>query len=142
MLVVAIIILIILSILLIGVVLLQPGKGDMLSGLGGISSQMSTMWGTHRTSNILTRTTIGLAGAILGLSLLTNIFFVGANDAVERPAVEELELPMQQTPIPGQGIPGQPAPQQQQQQQQQQQPQQQQQQQQQDDGNQQPPAGN
>ncbi|NLO20268.1 MAG: preprotein translocase subunit SecG, partial [Ignavibacteria bacterium] len=46
------IIIIICSILLIAVVLLQPGKGDLSATFGGISSQMGSMFGMQKTAYI------------------------------------------------------------------------------------------
>ena len=76
-----------LGIILIGAVLIQPGKADMASGMSGIGSQLGSMFGSRRTADTLTKMTIGIAGTILLLSLLTNKFFLGVEAAQERNAV-------------------------------------------------------
>jgi preprotein translocase subunit SecG len=69
---------IIVSILLIGIVLIQSSKGGGLSGsLGG--SAMGTVFGVRRTSDLITKATTGLAIAFLFLCLLINIFFLGGS---------------------------------------------------------------
>ncbi|MGE5480524.1 MAG: preprotein translocase subunit SecG [Chloroflexota bacterium] len=98
------IILIIIAILLIGVVLLQPGKGDMMTGMGGLTNTFSSMFGTRRATDILSKTTIGLALAILLISLLTNLFFVGGGETAPKPVTEGVELPSAPA-NPGQALP-------------------------------------
>jgi len=78
------IIMILISLLLIGVVLLQPGKGDMITGMSGLGGTFSNMLGSRRATDLLSKITIGLAAAILILSLVTNKFFVG-NTGAEGP---------------------------------------------------------
>ncbi len=133
------VILMILGILLIIVVLLQPGKGDMISGMGGLGGQFSSMLGTRRAMDLLTKITIGFAATIMVLSLVTNLFFVGEGEDIQRPAVEGAEVPINQpvNPLNRQTPPAQQGGGQQQQQPQQQPAQQPQQQQQQQDGGQQ-----
>jgi len=92
------IILILASIILIGVILLQPGKGDMISGLGGLSGTFSTMFGSRRTMDLLQKTTVTLAAIILFLTLVTNIFFVGGSESIERPVTEGQEMPFESAP--------------------------------------------
>ncbi len=97
------IILIIVSVLLVAVILVQPGKGDMISGLGGLSGSFSTMFGSRRTMDILQKATITFAAMILFLTLITNLFFVGANESVVKPVTEGQEMPIQTAPpVPGQ----------------------------------------
>jgi preprotein translocase subunit SecG len=64
------------SVLLIVVVLLQPGKGDLSSTFGGLSGQMGSMFGMTRTANILQKITRYLAIGILVVTLLINKFFL------------------------------------------------------------------
>jgi protein translocase SecG subunit len=89
---------ILISILLIIVVLLQPGKGDIASGLGGLSGQFSSILGTRRAADFLSKLTIGFAIAILALSLITNYFFVGGEKEIQRAPTEGLSLPPANTP--------------------------------------------
>ena len=81
------------SVLLIVVVLLQPGKGDLSASLGGISGQFTSMFGTRRAADLLTKLTIGFAASIMILSLLANLFFVGATEEIKKPVTEGVELP-------------------------------------------------
>lgn len=92
---------IILSVLLILVVLVQPGKGDMISGMGSLGGSFSSVLGSRKAMDFLTRTTIILASLIMVLSLLTNKFFIGQTEMIQKPAVEGTALP----PTGGQNIP-------------------------------------
>ena len=99
-----------LAIILIGAVLIQPGKADMASGMTGIGGQLGSMFGSRRTADTLTKITIGIAGAILLLSIVTNKFFLGTEAAEERnaatvgapipaaPAPKPQQAPAQQAP--------------------------------------------
>jgi protein translocase SecG subunit len=90
---------IILSVLLILVILLQPGKGDMLTGgLGGIGGTFTSMFGSRRAMDLLMKITMGLAAAIFFLSLITNLFFIGVEETIVKPPTEGLEIPVQQQP--------------------------------------------
>lgn len=105
------VLLIIISSLLILVVLLQPGKGDMLAGIGGgLQSNLTSMFGTRRTMDLLMKITIGLAIAILVLTVVTNKFFVGQNENAPKPIIEGTELPPAAPPVGNMPVP--PAPQQ------------------------------
>lgn len=68
------------AVLLILAVLIQPGKGDMISGMSGIGGQFNSMLGSRKATDFLTKLTVGLAAAIMFLSLVTNLFFVGNTD--------------------------------------------------------------
>jgi len=105
------VILMIIAVLLIAVVLLQPGKGDMISGLGGMGGQFNALLGTRKATNFLTKTTMALAALIIFLSLTTNLFFVGNEEAGPRPVTEGVDLPMAPPPPPGAGLPKAPPPQ-------------------------------
>ena len=70
----------IISVLLVGVVLIQSSKGTGLSGsLGG--SAMGTVFGVRRTSDLLTKATTGLAIVFIFLCLFINIFFLGGSSS-------------------------------------------------------------
>lgn len=75
----------IIAVLLILVVLLQPGKGDMISGLGGLGGQFSSVFGSRRAMDFLTKLTIGFAAAVLILSLVTNKFFLKTDEIQKLP---------------------------------------------------------
>jgi len=53
-----IVIMIILSVLLILVVLVQPGKGEMLAGMGEVGGAFTSMFGSRKASDLLTKLTI------------------------------------------------------------------------------------
>lgn len=91
-----------LGIILIGAVLIQPGKADMASGMSGIGGQLGSMFGSRRTADTLTKITIGIAAAVLLLSILTNKFFLGADAIQERNAVTigAPAPPAQKAPVP------------------------------------------
>lgn len=88
------ILLIILSIFLIGLVLLQPGKGDLSAQFGGIGGQMGSMFGMQRTANLLSKMTKYLAAVILVLAVIANFFL---NDpevqSVNKPVTEGAKAP-------------------------------------------------
>lgn len=77
-------IIIVVAILLILLVLVQPGKADMGATFGGLGSQMGNMFGNERSRNILATATKVCAGIIMLLVLVTNKFFVGGNDNVQK----------------------------------------------------------
>jgi len=109
------ILMIILAVLLIAVVLLQPGKGDMLAGMSGLSGTFSSMFGTRRAMDLLTKITIGFAATLMALALITNLFFVGKMEQEGPKApTEGMELPSAAPSNPGKAMPPMPAPAQQQ----------------------------
>ncbi|MDQ1265525.1 MAG: preprotein translocase subunit SecG [Bacteroidota bacterium] len=87
------VIIIILSILLTILVLLQPGKGDIASSLGGLTGQFSSVLGSRKTADMLTKLTIGFAAAIMVLSIFANLFFVGSDSEKIKTVIEGMELP-------------------------------------------------
>ena len=106
MLVVVTILLLIIAVLLIAVVLIQPGKGDMMSGIGTIGGSMSSMFGTRRAADMLTKITVGLAVAMFVIVLCTNMFLVGSGSSAEvkKAITEGVEVPLQTVPPPVQPI--------------------------------------
>jgi preprotein translocase subunit SecG len=119
------ILLVLAGILLVAAVLIQPGKGaGLTAGMGGVTGQISGMFGARRTADFLQKFTIGLALAILLLAVVTNKFFLstpssGVGTADERTpittgAAKPAPQPIQQG-APAQGAPQQAAPQGQQQ---------------------------
>ncbi|MGA0833724.1 MAG: preprotein translocase subunit SecG, partial [Candidatus Kapaibacteriota bacterium] len=48
------------AILLILVVLIQPGKSEMISGMGGLGGQAANLFGVRQSRNVLQNLTIGL----------------------------------------------------------------------------------
>jgi len=67
---------IILAAVLIVVVLLQASKGSGLAGSFGGSAQMGAMFGTRRTADFLSKATWWIAGTLVVLALLMNLFFL------------------------------------------------------------------
>jgi preprotein translocase subunit SecG len=103
---------IIAAILLILVVLLQPGKGDLSASFGGIGSQMGSMFGMQKTANILAKITKYLAAFIVIMAILVNKFFIEPDEAefknpsvmgrnvgeVQRSVTPEQQAPQQAVP--------------------------------------------
>lgn len=118
------ILLVLAGVLLIAAVLIQPGKGGGLTaGMGGVSGQISGVFGARRTTDFLQKFTIGLAIGIFLLAIVTNKFFLStpSNGAagddrtpittgVAKPAPQPLpqSAPQQQT-APSQAAPQQQA---------------------------------
>ncbi|ROL59422.1 preprotein translocase subunit SecG [Bacteroidetes/Chlorobi group bacterium MS-B_bin-24] len=97
------ILLIIGSILLIGVILLQPGKGDLSPTFGGLGAQFGTMFGAQRTMDFLQKTTRALIVAILLLSLIANKFLLRSSGQSEiKPVTQGAPIPktLPNTPPP------------------------------------------
>lgn len=82
------------GILIIVLVLLQPGKGDLSATFGGISGQFGSMFGMQRTADFLSKLTKYLAIAMLLLILLTNKFFLGGPKIEQvKPVTEGASVP-------------------------------------------------
>lgn len=90
------------SVLLIIVVLIQPGKGDMISGMSGLTNTFTSMLGSRKAMDMLTKITIGLAVAIFVLALATNKFFLPTGVEHVKPVIEGTAIP--QT-LPNQRVP-------------------------------------
>ncbi|HCN04487.1 MAG TPA: preprotein translocase subunit SecG [Bacteroidetes bacterium] len=63
------------AVLLILAVLVQPGKADMIAGMGGFGGQFSNVFGHRQSRNILQNLTIGLLAFILLASIAVNTVF-------------------------------------------------------------------
>jgi preprotein translocase subunit SecG len=93
------------SVLLILVVLVQPGKGEMISGMSGLGGAMSSAFGSTRAVKGLQKLTIYLAAIIAGLVLVINLFFVGQSGTsnAPKPVTEGAAVPVTeqttQTPV-------------------------------------------
>lgn len=77
------------ALLLIGLVLIQPGKGDMMSGMGGLNLQFNAAFGSSKATNILTRATWVMASSILVLTIVANMFLVSEVSTEENLAPTE-----------------------------------------------------
>lgn len=96
---------VIMSIFLIGAVLIQPGKADMVSGMGGLGGQMNNLFGVRQGRNVLQNVTIGLAVAIMLLSIVINKVFLPTGAAERAPVTQGAEMPVavpSSAPAPGQ----------------------------------------
>ncbi len=95
------IIMILASILLIGVILLQPGKGDLSPTFGGLTTQFGTMFGTQRTMDFLQKLTRGLIIAILLLALFANKFLIrSTGEEAVKPVTQGAKPPAAPVEIP------------------------------------------
>ena len=99
---------VIVSILLIVVVLMQSSKGGGLAGTFGGGS-VGMVFGVRRTADFLTRATQILAGTLIVLALVINIFFL------PRAGTTSSESILQgkgtgQTPVPTPQLPPQQSP--------------------------------
>ena len=93
------------SILLMLVVLVQPGKADMISGMGGFGGQFTNLLGVRQSRNILQNMTMGLAAFLMVASIVVNKFMLPTGEDGQRaPITTGAEAPMV--------TPGAPAPQQ------------------------------
>lgn len=94
------------SILLILVVLIQPGKSEMISGMGGIGGQFSNMFGVRQSRNFLQNLTIGLTATIMLISILVNKVFLTDSGSGERaPVSQGASVPAGPTGPPTQSAP-------------------------------------
>ena len=90
---------IIASVLLILVVMIQPGKADMISGMGSIGGQMTNLLGVRQSRNVLQSTTMILLGAMVLVSIVVNKFFLATDDGAGRaPVSQGVEVPTTQMP--------------------------------------------
>lgn len=93
------------SILLVLVILIQPGKAEMISGMGGLGGQAMNLFGVRQSRNVLQNLTIGLTVAIMVMSILVNKVFLDDGSTGQRaPVTQGAELPTQPMPT------GQPSP--------------------------------
>lgn len=67
------------SIALILIILVQNPKGGGLSSAFGGSQAANQMMGAANSTDLLEKTTWGLAAALLGLCLFTGVFFKGGD---------------------------------------------------------------
>lgn len=87
---------IIVGILLIVLVLLQPGKGDLSATFGGMSSQLGSMFGMQKTADFLSKLTRILAIAILVIIVVANKLIEGSPGEkvqVVKPVTEGAKAP-------------------------------------------------
>ncbi|HRP02691.1 MAG TPA: preprotein translocase subunit SecG [Candidatus Kapabacteria bacterium] len=103
-----ILLMMVISVLLTAVVLIQPGKGDMITGMAGLTNTFSSMLGSRKAMDMLTKLTIGLAALLLVLSLATNKFFLPtAGGFAVKPITEGVAVPQTVPTQPVQQLPAQ-----------------------------------
>lgn len=79
---------IIIAILLIIIVLLQSSKGGGLAGTFGGAGNVGTMFGSRRTADFLSKATWWLAGSLVVLALVINLFFLpGQSSGSDRESI-------------------------------------------------------
>ena len=72
----------VISVVLMIVVLMQASKGEGLSGtFGGAGGGMSTMFGSRRTADFLSKATWWLGGSLAVLAIVINLFFLPGQSA-------------------------------------------------------------
>lgn len=99
-----IILCIVAAVLLILAVLVQPGKADMIAGMGGFGGQFSNVFGHRQSRNILQNLTIGLLAFILLASIAVNTVLKPDVGTQESSALRGADVPV--TPAgPVQGAP-------------------------------------
>lgn len=102
-----VILMMVVSVLLILVILIQPGKGDMISGMGGLTNTFSSMLGSRKAMDMLTKITIGFAATIIVLAIVTNKFFLPTGNEFVKPVTEGAAVPQTIPTQPVQQLPAQ-----------------------------------
>jgi protein translocase SecG subunit len=81
------------SLLLILVVLIQQGKAEMISGMGGLGGQAMNLFGVRQSRNFLQNLTIGLTAGIMVAALLVNKVFLERESAERAPVTQGAAVP-------------------------------------------------
>jgi len=81
------------AVLLILAVLIQPGKADMVSGMGGFGGQMTNLLGVRNSRNILQSITMGLAIFVALMAIVINKFFLETEAVAKAPSTVGVEIP-------------------------------------------------
>lgn len=63
---------VIMAILLILAVLIQPGKADMIAGMGGFGGQMSNLFGHRQSRSLLHNITMALTAGLMLTAIVIN----------------------------------------------------------------------
>lgn len=104
------------AVLLVLVVIIQPGKADMISGMSGLGGQMNNLFGVRQSRNVLQTATMVLLGTIAVFAILINSVFLDTTGGAQRESVAKdapqptLPAPTRQAPQPAQQPAQQPAP--------------------------------
>jgi len=102
---------IIMAILLVLAVLIQPGKADMIAGMGGFGGQMSNLFGHRQSRSLLHNITMALTAGLMLTAIVINKTALPEPTSGIRGSVLDNAVPSE-LPAPG---PAQQQPQQQQQ---------------------------
>jgi preprotein translocase subunit SecG len=86
------------ALLLIGVVLIQPGKSDMIAGMGGFGGQVTNLLGVRSSRNILQTATLVLGGVLVLIALVVNKFFITPESTERAPMTQGAEIPAAAAP--------------------------------------------
>lgn len=81
------------SILLILSVLIQPGKAEMISGMGGLGGQINNVLGVRTGRNFMSNLTMGLLAFVAVLAILVNRVFLSTDVEHKGPVTVGRELP-------------------------------------------------
>lgn len=87
------------ALLLILTVLIQPGKAEMISGMGGLGGQVSNLLGVRQSRNFLQNLTVGLIAGIMLTAIVINKIFLPSGEAATRtPITTGAEIPVGTVP--------------------------------------------
>lgn len=105
---------VVMAILLILSVLIQPGKADMIAGMGGFGGQMSNLFGHRQSRNLLQNITMGLTAGLMLTAILINKTMLPESSTGVRGSVLQntapSELPASPQPAPAPANNANPAP--------------------------------
>lgn len=95
------------AVLLVIVVLLQASKGGGLAGSFGGVGQFGAVFGTRRTADFLSKLTWWLAGSLMVLAIIINLFFLpGQNgDKAKESIIQSSKQPVPTAPAVPQQTP-------------------------------------
>jgi preprotein translocase subunit SecG len=96
---VLLVLLIIISVVLIGAVLIQSGKGSGLAASFGGASSSSDIMGSHQMATGIGKATWYLGGVFLLIAYVLAI--MSARPAVPKSALDQLTAPQTQAPVQG-----------------------------------------
>lgn len=82
----------IMAAVLILAVLIQPSKGDMVSGMSNLG-QFQSVFGNRKTLDTLSKITYYIAIGIFILTIATNLFFLPKQGSVQKAATEKVSVP-------------------------------------------------